>query len=324
MKLLLRLPNWLGDAVMAKYAVDSLKKLYGNPQITLVGLKHILELYKEDDYHYRLVEDTSKIEKNRLKALIRLGKQIGKHDIAITFQNSFLSAFLLYVTGSKKRVGMKKELRSFLLTHTLSPSAAHQAYEYLRLASFEQPEVHILKSTGFKTARTSVKNKIGIAPGAAYGSSKRWGAKHFADLIAMQSGYNFHLYGAGGDKEIGEHITAQLQSKKAHNCTNRIGQTTIKELLAEIASCEYFISNDSGSMHLAAALGVPTLAIFGPTDETKTSIWDATPNIVLKKPVPCSPCKHRICPKPIHECMENITPHDVASHIELLSSKILT
>lgn len=317
--ILIRVPNWLGDAVMAKYALDVLREIYDNPTFTLVGKKNILELFKLDGYNYNLIEDDTRNEKNRITATIKLGKTIGRHDIAITFQNSFLSALLLYFSGTPIRVGYKKECRSMLLTHALKAQENHQAYEYLRLASFEQKEVKILKETSYAIKRAPEQNIIAVAPGAAYGSSKRWLPERFAELIDKMPEIEFLLLGSKEDIPIGYKIEKHL-SNRSSQCRNLIGTTTLAELAELLSKCALTISNDSGIMHLSASLKVPTVAIFGPTDKEKTSIWDATPNIIVQNPPKCSPCKFRECPKERHICMENITVDDLFFAIKNLRS----
>lgn len=317
--ILIRVPNWLGDAVMAKYAIDALREIYDNPSFTLVGRRSILELFKLDGYRYRLIEDHTKESTNRILSTIKLGKTVGKHDIAFTFQNSLLSALMLYFSNTPIRVGFKKEFRSLLLTHALKPQSNHQAYEYLRLASFEQEEVKIVKETSYAIKRSPRQNLIAIAPGAAYGSSKRWLPNRFAELIDRMPAVEFFLLGTKDETPLGHKIVENINNKEI-KCHNLIGRTTLKELMEILSMCEVVVSNDSGIMHLSASLKVPTVAIFGPTNREKTSIWDVTPNIVVQNPPKCSPCKFRECPKERHICMENVTVDDVFFAIKNLRS----
>jgi len=321
MNLLIRVPNWLGDAVMAKYALDSLKELYNKPNITLLGRKNILDFYRLDGYGYSFVEDTTKNSRCRLSAAIKLGLSIQSHDIALTFQNSFLSALTLFFTNSPVRVGFGNEFRSFLLTHSLKKNSTnHQAYEYLRLASFEQASVCEKNSLDFSVQSKSIVKKdfLAIAPGAAYGSAKRWSPTRFAELINKNSSTKFVLLGSKEDMDIGAEIE---RLSKEGNVENKIGKTDMQELFRTLLSASLLVSNDSGLMHLGAALSIPTVAIFGPTDSNKTSIWDSTPNIVVKKNISCQPCKHRVCPKPSHYCMEEIVVSDVQNAIDVLRKK---
>ncbi|MFP4486550.1 MAG: lipopolysaccharide heptosyltransferase II [Campylobacterales bacterium] len=315
--ILIKVPNWLGDAVMSSYAIEAIKELYNNPKITLLGRAHILEYFKLDSYNYEFIEDSTKTSKSRIVATIQLGKKLEAYDIAFSFTNSFLSALLLYLSGSKKRVGFTRELRGALLTHKLQKSSSHQAYEYLRLASFEQEGVLTKKSLNF-TPTTKDKNTIIIAPGAAYGSAKRWGEDRFAELITQKQELYFKLVGAKSDSDICKNIENICLKHGASNFINLCGKTSLKELAENIKKANIVISNDSGVMHLAAALKTKVVAIFGPTDETRTSIWDETENIIIKKETSCAPCKHRICPKESHLCMEKILPKDVILAIESL------
>jgi heptosyltransferase-2 len=323
MRLLVRVPNWLGDAVMSSYALEALKDIYNNPKITLLGRKHILEYFRLDKYKYDFIEDNTKSSSSRLIETYKLGKSIEPHDIAFSFTNSLLTAFMLYLSGSKKRVGFGGELRSILLTHTLKKSSSHQAYEYLRLASFEQKSVLEKKSLEFKPVGKE-KNMIVLAPGAAYGSAKRWGEERFAKLIEQRDDLFFKIVGAKGDSDICSKIEDICMRKKATNFTNLCAKTSLKELAVHIQKAEVVVSNDSGVMHLGAALKTPVVAIFGPTDETKTSIWDETENVIIKKETPCAPCKHRVCPKPNHECMDKILPEDVVSSLDSLRQNTIS
>lgn len=149
---------------------------------------------------------------------------------------------------------------------------------------------------------------MAINPGAAYGSAKRWFPERFAetaDALAAEYGVNIVLTGGPGEKEIGQDIASAMSSKPL----NLIGQTSVRQLMAVLASVRLLVSNDSGPMHVGAAFGVPIVAVFGPTDHTTTSP-KADICRIIRKATDCAPCLLRQCPTD-HRCMKAITAKDV-------------
>ena len=164
------------------------------------------------------------------------------------------------------------------------------------------------------------KNKLlGINPGATYGSSKRWYPKEFADVAsALSSEYDIIIFGSPSEKGIATDIEKYLIEKGINNYQNLAAKTTIKELIIQISNLDLFITGDSGPMHLAAALQVPTVTIFGPTQDKETSQWMNDKSIIVKKDLECQPCMKRVCPLNHHKCMKLIKASDVLREVKRL------
>lgn len=320
MKILLRLPTWLGDAIMATPVFYELKRLHPQAHFTLIGSKASLGIFERENA--QKIEDESKKSKNRLFYLYKLGKELGSFDIALTLQNNFPSAWLLWTTGSKIRIGYRGNARSFLLTHALpTQKSLHQVLQYTHLLSalnisVSEPHLQLIAHPQKRGKLT----RIGVSAGAKYGSAKRWCQSYFIEVIAtlLQKGYEVFLYGGSeemeGNAKIEEALNALVSTKNFHNLT---AKTSISELIDSIASLDLFLTNDSGPMHIASALSTPLVAIFGSTDCKETSPFNTkAPQVILNKHLSCSPCKKRECPLKHHQCMKLITPDEVLNAIE--------
>lgn len=320
MKILLRLPTWLGDAIMATPTFYALKNTYPHAHFTLVGSKASLGIFERENV--QRIEDESKKSKNRLYYLYKLGKKLGEFDLAMTLQNNFPSAWLLWASGSKIRIGYKGNARSFLLTHPLAPQKhIHQVLQYTHLLSALEifpthPQLQLIAHPQKKGKLT----RIGVSAGAKYGSAKRWCQSYFIEVIAtlLQEGYEVFMYGGNeemeANRQIQEALRALVSTQHLHNLT---GKTSISELIDSIASLDLFLTNDSGPMHIASALSVPLVAIFGSTDCKETSPFNTqAPQVILNKHLSCSPCKKRECPLKHHQCMKLITPDEVLNTID--------
>ncbi|WP_232006789.1 lipopolysaccharide heptosyltransferase II [Helicobacter cholecystus] len=326
MKILLRLPTWLGDAVMATPTYYALKREFPKAHFTLIGSKASLGIFQREKA--TLILDESKKSKNRLFYLYKLGRNLGKFDIAITLQNNFPSAWLLWATKSKIRIGYQANIRSFLLTHPLpAQKHLHQVLQYTHLLSalslnVEHPHLQLIAHP----QKRGKLIRIGISAGAKYGSAKRWCEAYFIEVIAtlLQEGYEVLLY--GGEEEI--QSNQRIQNALIHlvsiqNFHNLTAKTSITELIDSIASLDLFLTNDSGPMHIASALCIPLIALFGPTDCTETSPFNTqSAQIIFNKHLSCSPCKKRECPLKHHQCMKLITPDEVLSGIKNLLHEI--
>jgi heptosyltransferase-2 len=196
-------------------------------------------------------------------------------------------------------------------------------------AADQPPRVSISGATRDRADRVLSEHKlttdapmIGFAPGAAYGHAKRWPPKRVAELVARLSrdrGAVAVLFGAAGDRAAGREIESSLPADV--RIVNLIGRTDLRLLAGLMARCAAFVSNDSGAMHLAGALGVPLVAIFGPTDDRVTAPLGgpavqgglSEPD-VLTHPVFCRPCMLRDCPID-HRCMKRISVDHVFSAV---------
>ncbi|RDU62633.1 lipopolysaccharide heptosyltransferase II [Helicobacter sp. MIT 14-3879] len=329
LKILLRLPNWLGDSVMCSIAFEELKKHFPNAVFSIVGTNASCGIYERDYRIKNIFIDSTKKSKNRFFATNKLAKEIGKHDIAISFSNTFFSALLMYLTKTGIRIGYAKNLRGIFLTKKVKfIKNIHQVLSYLNLVNEliddNLIEKNINPSKSLKLISMDIKgfNKdyskryIGINPGASYGSAKRWEEKYFLEIIMnFLSSKDYVVFLFGNDDLLN---TESINNKNFINLTNK---TSITKLCDYISMMDLFITNDSGPMHIAASLNIPIIAMFGPTDSNETSPWNAKA-ILLNKHLPCSPCKKRICPLKHHNCMKLITPDEVIENAYKLLNNI--
>ena len=309
MKILIELPSWLGDAVMATPAIENIVNYYNQAEITLVGSFISIEALKN---HPKIVK--SEVLNKKYKSLYKISKNLGKFDAFFSFRNSFRSRILkLFISSDHKYQFEKNKYPN-----------CHQVEKY---NSF----INDCLNTDFKAGKLSINPSlksssnnsapvIGINPGASYGEAKRWYPEEFAKVAAeLSSEYDILIFGGPNEKKISEDIETLLIEKGVSNYQNIAGKTSISELVNQISSLDLFLTGDSGPMHLAASFQVPTVAIFGPTRDKETSQWMNQKSIIVKKNLDCQPCMKRTCPLKHHNCMKLIKAKDVLNAIESLN-----
>lgn len=335
MEVFLRSPNWIGDCIMAIPSIRALKDL--NPGIkinivTKIHLKAVFKNIKEIDGIITLPEKLTL--SNFAGSVISLRKY--KIRTGLLFTNSFISALLFRLSGIKDLTGYKMDMRGFLLKSKLKfpESGVHQKDFYMEIVKVftgknpkynysDRLEICIEEKESVRKnlSETGVdpeKKFIGISPMAAYGTSKQWPADKFAELIKkIKNGIEspeILLFGSPSEKERIRKIT-EISGEKTFEITDTY---SFREAISIISLCRVFISNDSGLLHIASALDIPVIGIFGPTLPEKTAPPKKNVRIIYKS-ADCSPCKHRICPID-HRCMELIKTGDVYSVLlELLN-----
>ncbi len=324
MKIVIRTPNWMGDSIMSLPSIYSIKKNFPNAQIWVAAREWLKDIFLNSDYItgvIPLLKENS--YSNFYKNIHKL--KIENFDIGILFTNSFSSALLFFLANIPQRWGYAKEGRGVFLTKAIklkNKFQKHQIFYYLNLLDklglkIENPILHLKVNKEeiewvnktLKQLKISSKSLIiGINPGSFYGSAKRWPTENFAKLatkFVTELKAEVFIFGSKKEESIGNRIYS-LANKKIYNF---IGKTNLRELIALISKCNLFITNDSGPMHIANALRIPVIAIFGPTNPEYTSPFHPPFKIIQKK-VPCAPCKHRDCPSE-HKCMKDISPEEV-------------
>jgi len=323
MNILIRSPNWIGDAVLATSALSYLKKRIPDSSIKVLAVNWVKDLF----LHHPAVEDIiplpQGVGKEKIHLLQRIKKE--KYDYGILLTNSFSSAFFLFGAGLPERLGYATDGRGLLLTEKVplpeNLESIHQKDYYLNLVKQvwpgkENPPISLRVSKEEKEhAKTILKSLdiaknervIGLNPGAAYGPAKRWPLEKYNALareILKSCESKILIFGNKKEAELGNVISRGIEK----DTVNLMGKTTLRELIALIQRCQVFITNDTGPMHIASALKVPVVAIFGPTSPQRTSPLGVS--TVIKKEVACAPCKNRICPSD-HKCMEKIEVEEV-------------
>jgi len=320
MKILIILPNWLGDAIMATPAIELLAKYYHNPRFTFVGSHVSIEALKHHPLCERAIVDETKKAPNRFLATYKLARELGKFHLAISFRNQLHASLLLRLTKTVVCISRRSWHSIFLLSHTLNiKTNQHLVKQYTELAMCDvddwNKEVPKLKL--YIEPKIFDKPTLGINAGATYGSAKRWYPERFAEVAReLSNKYDIIIFGGPNEVEMADEIESHLKSFGVKNYKNLAAKTDIKELCANIAGCSLFVTNDSGPMHAAAAYQVPTLSIFGPTRHKETSQWMNEKSSLIRHEMDCSPCMKRECPLKHHECMKSITAQEVIEKIK--------
>jgi heptosyltransferase II len=315
-RLLVVAPNWLGDAVMALPAITDVHRGAVDASIDVAARPSVAPLFTLVDGVREVVVLEHRSPVTRDFAADLAGRP---YDAALLLPNSFQSALTAWRAGIPHRWGFRTDLRAPLLTTAVQrPGKGHQAAYYQHLtrelgfqsgplepridipASLRQAGAELLKSVGWDGSRPL----MAIAPGAAYGGAKRWPATSFAAVVdgLARDGVAAVLIGGAGDRGAGH----ELMTAATSTPFDLIGRTELRVLGGVLANCRGLVSNDSGAMHFAAAIGVAVTAMFGPTEEWATRPLGPVPPVVLIHDVWCRPCMLRECPID-HRCMRGIT-----------------
>lgn len=326
MRILVVLPNWLGDAIMATPAIELLSLYYPNARFTFVGSYVSIEALKHHPLCERAIVDETKKASSRLLATYKLAKELGEFHLALSFRNQPHSTLLLRFTNTVLCIAKASWHSRLLLSHTPKINEKqHLVKQYAQLAMINSDAFKgdIPRLQLYIKAKVFEKPMLGINAGATYGSAKRWYPERFAQVAAAYSDkYNIIIFGGPNEVEMSLEIEEYLLSFGVKNYTNLAGKTTIEELCANIAGCSLFITNDSGPMHVAAAYQVPTVAIFGPTRYKETSQWMNEKSTIVRHEMECSPCMKRECPLKHHDCMKGITATEVIEAVKELGLKV--
>ena len=337
-KILIRSVNWIGDAVMTLPAIGVIREYFPQAEITVLANPLVSQVFKHHDWVDKVITfDRNGLHKG-LFGRIRLASEIRQHafDLVIIMPNSLDGAIVPWLAGIPVRLGKKSDGRSLLLTHgfpvSLQPEAVHQSRNYLAMLRYFgitgseneqrlQTSVDEDRKIACRLAEAGINDSdfvIGINPGATYGAAKRWYPDRFAAVarrLSSEIGARVIITGGPGETAI----AADIEQDLAGNCLNLAGKTSVRELMALLKRCNLLITNDSGPMHLAAAFGVPLVAIFGSTDHSTTfPLSDKA--VVVREPVACAPCMKRECPTD-HICMLSVTAEKVVAAAKQLYSK---
>jgi heptosyltransferase-2 len=308
---------------MSLPALRALRVPYPDAHIALLAKPWVAALYEGE----RSVDEVIRLEGASgprdwlAKAKLARSLRAERFDLAVLLPNSFESAALVFLAGVKRRVGYARDGRSPLLTDAVpAPREGeiprHERFYYLELLRraglvSSIPECDEILLDGAEGARIRGEKLfaeggmrgpvIGVSPGAAFGGAKRWPQDRFAEAardLSRRSGAAIAVFGSAAELPLCERVAASCGGRSF------AGETTLREFIDMTAACRLFLANDSGAMHIAASLGVPSVTVFGPTDETATGPCGRHARI-LREPVECAPCKKRECPID-HRCMTRV------------------
>jgi heptosyltransferase-2 len=324
MKILIRATNWIGDAIMSLPALRAIRQRFPDAEITVLAKPWVSDLYEGERSIDKVIalRGASGARDWRAKGELIFLLRRNNFDLAILFPNSFESAAVVRLAGAKRIIGYARDGRGFLLSDAIGVPkpgeiAVHERFYYLELLRraglIEKiPDIKEIRMDGVDELRANGEELfaklrvklpvIGVSPGAAYGSAKRWMPDRFAESarrLAMQLGGSVAVFGSAAEKALCEEVAQAADGR------NLAGTTTLRAFIEMTAACRVFLTNDSGAMHVASALGVPSVTVFGPTDEAATGPLGSAARVV-REHVDCAPCLLRECPID-HRCMARVT-----------------
>jgi len=332
-KILIRSANWVGDAVMSLPAMASVRQGFPGVEISLLAKPRVAEIYRENPLVDRVILYRDPGIHHGWGGIWQLARQIReeKFDLAILLQNAFEAALISFLARIPQRAGYRTDGRGILLTHAVAVNGevkkGHQVDYYLelmrRLGLQPTQRVPILEvAEGWKKESERILKKmgwegsdrlVGISPGATYGSAKEWFPERYGELSErMVKDFGAHIFIFGSEED--EKVAAKMKEAARVPLMDLTGKTTLGQAIALISKCRLFITNDSGLMHVAAALGVPLVAIFGSTDPRRTGPL-GTVSRVIHKAIPCAPCFQKRCPED-RKCMDLISVEEVYEEVK--------
>ena len=329
-KVLVRATNWLGDAVMSLPAVRAIRQVFPHSRVGVVARPWVADLYVGET----AIDDVIVYPAHKsLRAKREFAAQLRERgfECAILLQNAFDAALMAWMARIPVRIGYNRDARGPLLTRAVpvpepGEIPRNERFYYLELLrragligrhEYVHWGVPGIQLEGIETARNSGTRQlaglgiagdvVGISPGAAYGNAKRWLPERFAETAARLCSAPVSpvlVFGSAAERELCDQVTGAL-GRLHIDARNLAGETSLRQFIDLAAACRLFLTNDSGAMHVASALGVRTVAVFGATDDTTTGPAGHYARVV-RAHAECSPCLRRECPID-HRCMTRVT-----------------
>jgi heptosyltransferase-2 len=327
-----RATNWLGDAVISLPAIRAIRGVFPHAHVAVIARPWVADLYaRETCIDQVLAYPAAKSLREKRQFAARLAHE--HFDGAILLQNAFDAALITWLAHIPERIGYNRDFRGLLLTQSIpvpepGDIPRHERFYYLELlrraGMMERfPSADAIRLDGLDATRESgsaqlrelgiMNPVIGISPGAAYGGAKRWLPERFAQSaaqVAHENGAEVLVFGSHAERPLCEIVSESLR-RAGVTARNLAGGTTLREFIDLAAVCRLFLTNDSGAMHVASALGVPTVAVFGATDDVTTGPTGPLARVV-REHAECSPCLLRECPID-HRCMTRVSAERVTA-----------
>lgn len=345
--ILVRVPNWVGDAVMTLPALRALRQALPEARITLLARPWVREVYPLSELQFELIEYDSQSSHRGLAGRLKIARTLRaeRFAAALLLQNAFDAALVSWLAGIPVRAGYARDARRLLLTHPVAvplkgETPPHESHYYLELLkrlgvidAYSPVRSIELRPAAFAAASRprllaklaslghapDARPILGISPGASFGTAKRWPAERFAALVQQLGGSTGTLCVLFGSAQEAP-LAAEIAAASPGNTISLAGQTKLSDFIELVAGCDAYLTNDTGTMHVAAALGVPTLAIFGPTNEHETAPLGPQVEMIVGQ-AECRPCKLRHCPYGHHQCMTSIAPEQVFERLRPLLAR---
>lgn len=324
-------PSWIGDTILAQPLFRLLHRRHRDLALDVLAPRWTLPLLRRMPEVRQAILNPFDHGDFRLSARRGLGRELraAGYDQAIVLPNTFKSALIPFFARIPLRTGFRGELRWGVLNdvrHLDRKTLPLMAQRYAALAGGPgdpaAPALPPLRLTVDDAGRAATLRKLGLedaraaavfCPGAEYGPAKRWPARHFAELAGRLAARGFAVWLVGSPKDAA--LGTEIETLSGGTCDNLCGRTTLDEAIDLLSAARLVVSNDSGLMHVAAALGRPLIALYG------SSSPDFTPPLsndarILKLDLPCSPCFRRECPLGHFNCMMQLSPGQVCAAIE--------
>lgn len=330
-------PSWIGDAVMSLGALRVLRQHHATARLTVLARSWVRDLYEQMDSVDATIEYDPRGEHRGIGGFLNVAERVRRErfDACLLLPNAFRAAAFARVARIPERWGYGTEGRGFLLTKAVAPAprpfGRHQAYYYVELVSalgFESEgepklDLRVSEETAERASRRLHEAGwrggplVGVHPGATNSRAKIWPPARFAEAAEkLADAREAEVVVLGGPSEAA--LAAEVRAGLGDRAIALDGKTTLGELMGVLSRLSVLLTNDSGPMHLAAALGTPTVAVFGPTDPRETGPFSAAASVV-REPVACSPCNFRDCPID-HRCMQQVATSRVVAEAEALCS----
>jgi len=327
-RILVRGVNWVGDTVLSYPTVQQLKAFFPKSHLAVLVPSYLVDLWKTCPSVDEIIPFQKKAGIGSIWEDLNLSQSLKERnfDLAVILPRSFRSAFHIYLARIPIRMGYRDEWRSLFLTHgirrTKEALRGHRVHYYRKvieplgkIENFPSPQIFLreedrkwadraLKDLGIRNG----KPLIGMNPGATYGSAKCWPMDRFGELgkrLAEKWQAKVLLFGKEEERPLIYEVLRHLGTR----AIDLTGKTGLLQLAALLERCALLVTNDTGTMHIAAAVGTPVVALFGPTPPLMTGPWGEG-HVVVSKGASCSPCWKRICPTD-HRCMKGITVEEV-------------
>ncbi|MEI6242250.1 MAG: lipopolysaccharide heptosyltransferase II [Chlamydiota bacterium] len=334
--IIIRMPNWIVDFVMATTILPEIRKKFPSAKITAMCKDPLGSLLQKDpniDELFCFHKPTKNLFQRKERKSIIEKLKMGQYDLGILLTNSFSSAWWFWLGQVKYRLGYQAHFRKLLLNLPVpfpkTLKNQHQILSYkMLLESLDIPVTQTKPYLYISADEVTVAKKlltqrgyeegfplVGMHASAAYGKAKCWPQSKFQELAKKLLEENPSLYIVFFGDSFASSTVKEIVASLSERAINLAGKTSLRDLGALLRSCKVFLTNDSGPMHMAAALQVPTVALFGSTSDILTGPEYGEKAIVINKKVSCSPCFKRECVRDFL-CMKSIDVEEVLSHVK--------